>query len=78
MRQFEAVPELGPAAHQDADGVPARASETSTGLGERSASTISVTAPAACARRAADSASAAWNSSWYCSLGWYSTGRDSA
>jgi hypothetical protein len=42
------------------------------------ASTNSVTTPTAWATRSADTASAAWNSSWYAGDGWNSIGSDSA
>ena len=59
-------------------GVPARANDASTGRGPRSANTISVTTPTACAMRLADSSSASSNRRWYSASGWYSMGSDSA
>lgn len=76
--QVQAVPVLRPTAHQHADGGAYRASDTSTGRGDRSAMTVSVTVPTARAIRAADISRADLNSSWYWALGWYSTGSDSA
>jgi hypothetical protein len=59
-------------------GVPARASETSVGRPARACRASSVTTPTACASRAAVDRSASSNSAWYCAVGWYSIGRDSA